>query len=151
MSNLVISPHPPEDPTLPQHVTYEAPIAPKKSLVLSKNTSLIHSRKLTESVGQFVPLKSPETKQLKSALVIDNSKVYQAVSQMSKPNSVNPKEPHGHLNRRGSAQNYRVSENFLDIERLNGNDILKTQSSRAKHKNTKSRDLVNPESYRHVP
>lgn len=151
MSNLVISPPPPEDPTLPQRVTYEAPIAPKKSPVLSKNASFIHTRKLTDSVGQFVALKSQETKQLKSALVIDNSKAYQAVSQISKPTSVNPKEHHAHLNRRGSAQNYRVSENFLDIERLNGNDILKTESSRAKRKKTKTKDLVNPESYRHVP
>lgn len=144
-SNLVISAPPLEESTFPQHVTNETPIGPKKSPVLSKNASFIHSGKPTESVGQFGAVKSPETKQLKSALVIDNNKVYQAVSQMSKSTSVNAKEPHGLVaNRRGSAQNYRINENFLDIERLNGNDILKTQSSRAKRKKTNSRDVVNP-------
>jgi hypothetical protein len=134
-------------------VTYEAPPGPgKKSPTLSKKTSAIHSRNPTSSVGLFVPMKSPDTKQLKSALVIDSNKIYQAVSQMSKTTSVNPKEPDGNLgNRRGSALNYRVSMNFLDSEKLRGNDILKTQSSRAKRGQKKNRDVVNPESYRHVP
>lgn len=65
---------------------------------------------------------------------------------------MNPKEPDGQLaNRRGSALNYRVSVNLIDNEKLRGNDILNTQSSRAKRGKQKNRDIVNPESYRHVP